>query len=71
MNLSDVKANMRVVYIPTHAFGDLNHADVEHGKVSSFNQINVFVKFDKQLSKFGWEGTTSQACSPEDLVQDS
>lgn len=58
----------RVMYIPLHAHGDQNHHDVETGTVSSVNAIVVFVKFDKQLAKFGWDGTTSQACDPRDLI---
>jgi len=69
MNLEDIKPQMRVAYVPTHAHGDITHRDVEHGTVSSLNTKNVFVKFDKQLLKFGWEGTTSQSCDPRDLVE--
>ena len=56
------------MYIPGHALGNINHEDVEYGKVSSTNENNVFVKFDKGLNKFGWEGTLSQSCNPDDLV---
>jgi hypothetical protein len=27
-----------VTYIPNHAKGDVNHSDVEHGTISSFNE---------------------------------
>lgn len=67
MNISEIKPQMRVVYVPMHAHGDLNHPDCEQGIVSSVGEKNVHVKFDKQLEKFGWAGTTSQSCSPEDL----
>ena len=70
MNLAEIKSGMRVVYVPTHAFGDLKHPDVEHGTVSSCNEHYAFVKFDKQLNKLGWAGTTSQSCNPEDLVHE-
>lgn len=63
---------VRVAYIPLHAHGDIHHPDVEHGTVSSARKTSngevVFVKFDKQLNQFGWEGTTSQSCDPTDLV---
>lgn len=59
---------VRVAYIPGHAFGDIRHPDVEHGVVSSSNSKNVFVKFNEALSRFGWEGATSQSCYPEDLI---
>jgi hypothetical protein len=68
MNLEDIKPQMRVAYVPTHAHGDINHPDAERGTVSSTNQRFAFVKFDKQLRKFGWNGTTSQSCDPADLV---
>lgn len=68
MNLNEIQPKTRVAYVPTHAHGDLNHPDVEHGTVSSKNDHFAFVKFDKQLARFGWEGTTSQSCRPDDLV---
>jgi len=68
MNIQDAQPNTRVIYIPLHANGDQNHPDAERGTVSSANSKYVFVKFDKQLNKFGWEGTTSQSCDPNDLV---
>ena len=69
MKLDNVRKFQRVSYIPGHADGDALHPDCEHGTVSSKNNKYVFVKFDKQLKKFGWEGTTSQSCRPEDLIQ--
>lgn len=60
---------MRVRYIPGHAHSNSNHPDCEDGTVSSQNGKFVFVKFDKQLAKFGWDGTTSQSCDPADLIQ--
>lgn len=57
-----------VMYIPHHAQGDQGHPDCECGKVSSTNDHFVFVKFNKQLTKFGWNGTTSQSCHQKDLI---
>jgi hypothetical protein len=68
VTLKEAQPQMRVAYVPTHAGGDLGHKDVERGSISSKNDRNVFVKFDKQVARLGWDGTTSQACSPEDLV---
>lgn len=59
---------LRVRYVPGVAYSDVNHKACEDGTVSSAGPSYVFVKFDKQLRKFGWDGTTSQACKPEDLV---
>ena len=67
MTAADFKPNMRVLYVPLHAYGDTKHTDCEKGTVSSTNAENVFVKFDKQLNRLGWLGTTSQSCCPEDL----
>lgn len=67
MKLSDFAPKQRVTYIPRHAEGNANHPDSEHGTVSSVGAQYVFVKFDKQLNTLGWDGTTSQACDPEDL----
>lgn len=27
----------------------------------------VFVRFDRHVKKFGWDGATSQGCDPNDL----
>lgn len=63
----DFKPRDRVVYVPAHAIEDKNHEACRWGTVSSVNDFLVFVKFDEQLNKFGWEGTTSQGCHPTDL----
>ena len=68
MKLEDIKPNMRVAYITLHADGNPDHPDVEHGTVSSVNSKYAFVKFDKQVSKLGWGGSTAQACDPVDLI---
>jgi hypothetical protein len=68
MNIKLATPGVRVAYIPGHAFGDMAHPDVEHGIVSSSNGKYVFVKFDRAVSRFGWDGATSQSCCPEDLV---
>jgi hypothetical protein len=39
------------------------------GTVSSWNASGVFVKFDAQLQRFGWAGTTAQLCRAADLVE--
>lgn len=68
MKLTDAKPLMRVAYIPGHAFGDINHPDVERGAISSANDKYIFVRFDKTVKKLGWDGTTSQSCQPDDLT---
>lgn len=68
MKLSDYVCGMRVLYLPRHAQGNKNHPDCEEGTVSSINDRFVFVRFDKQVMRFGWSGATSQACVPSDLL---
>ena len=68
MNIESIRPGTRVAYVPLHAHQDINHPDVERGTVSSHNGKNVFVKFDKQVARFGWAGTASQSCDPDDLV---
>ncbi len=58
----------RVQYTPGHARGSVGHPDLEFGTINSVNDVNIFVKFDKQVQKLGYEGTTAQCCSPEDLT---
>lgn len=66
LTLEEIQPQMRVAYVPAHAQWD--KSAIEYGTVSSKNDKYVFVKFDKQLEKFGWDGTTSQSCDPNDLV---
>lgn len=69
MNCEDFKRDDKVLYVPTHADGDVNHPDCQRGIVSSQNGVCVFVKYYPQLARFGWDGTTSQGTNPEDLVK--
>jgi hypothetical protein len=39
----------------------------EKGTVSSRNETYVFVKFDQDVKRLGWDGATAKACRPEDL----
>lgn len=64
MRISEAKPRMRVCYVP---YSGCDTALQEYGEISSWNEKVIFVKFDKQLNKFGWDGTTSQACTPSDL----
>ena len=68
MKLSEISEKMVVAYVPNHANNDYFHKDVEFGTVSNKNDKYVFVKFEKQLKKFSWEGTTSKTCYPNNLV---
>jgi hypothetical protein len=57
MTLAEAEPQMPVTYIPTG----------EQGRVSSKNDHFVFVKFNATVARLGWDGTTAQACRPEDL----
>lgn len=63
MKINEIKPQMRVAYIPSH-----NPEAKEYGTVSSVNEKYVFVRFNEQVAKFGWEGTTSQSCNSSDLI---
>lgn len=65
--IDDFLPGQKVIYVPTHAYGDRNHPDCESGHVSSVNRKYVFVKFDKQLNQMAWSEVDSQAVRPEDL----
>lgn len=69
MKLEDFKSGDRVMYIPGHAHGDPSHPDCETGRVSSIGTKYVFVRFNRQVEKLGWDGATSQSCDPRDLVK--
>ena len=67
MTLEEATPNMRVRYIPGHVHDDRTHPDCELGNISSVGRVNIFVKFDKQVSHLGWQGTIAQSCTPSDL----
>lgn len=58
----------RVRYVPGHAEGNATHPDCEDGTVSSIGQTCVRVRFDKHVERFGWDGATALACTPDDLI---
>jgi hypothetical protein len=65
------KEGDRVIYVPNHAFGDRRHPDCEHGRISTINAFGtIFVRFDKSVAKFGWDGATGQSCYVETLVKE-
>lgn len=73
--MSKLKFKARVAYVPSHVvksgqsiLDNLHNRETEFGGISSWNDQTIFVKFDKQVAKLGWEGTTSQGCYPEDLL---
>ena len=49
----------KVTHIPPHADGNVNHKDCRSGKISSFNNTYVFVRF---------HSPNGQACKPENLI---
>ena len=57
---SSFEPGRTVLYVPTHAHGNLGHPDVERGVVTSTNDVFVFVRFGAK--------THAQACRPADLV---
>lgn len=61
MTLSELKPQMRVAYVRFDG-------SREYGTVSSVNHLYAFVRFDKHVATFGWDGATSQSCDPRDLV---
>lgn len=64
----DFAPDDRVLFMPLHAHENKHHPDCEKGTVHSINDRFVFVRFDGQVSKLGYEQTTSQACGPNDLT---
>lgn len=68
MNAADYIRGMRVRYIPGVASGDKTHPFCEDGTVSSNNGKYVFVRFDEQVQKLGFDGATSKSCDPSDLI---
>lgn len=56
---SDFSIGQEVIYVPNHASGVDDRA-CEHGRVSSINDIYVFVKFDPAIA-------SSKGCHPRNL----
>ena len=77
MNEIELRTGDRVAYVPYHAEGNINHADVEYGIISLIKEFmpgdiprfTYFVRFDKTVQLLGWEGTTGQGCKRDQLVK--
>jgi hypothetical protein len=52
----------RVVYIPYHAHGNVDHEDCEYGVITSTNSRYVFVCFEEDSVS-----RQSKACKPDQL----
>lgn len=59
MSHGDIYIGMKVLYVPSHAKGDLTHKDVEKGVVTSKNEQYIFVRFGGD--------THGKACSANNL----
>lgn len=60
--VKSVSVGTKVRYVPGHAHGDRNHPDCEIGIVTFWNDNNIFVLYEKQLS-----GADAQCTTPGDL----
>lgn len=65
MMLQQLRHEMEVVYVPTHAKGNIDHRDAERGLVTNWHEapdgsVTVFVRYLGQLS--------GKATRIEDLV---
>ncbi len=62
--LENIQPGDRVIYIPAHAEGDINHPDCGIGIVKSKNDKFVFVNYTRN----GILQQTAQATDPSDLI---
>ncbi len=67
MKTADFKLWDRVIYVPVHADGNLNHKDCEYGLVKSVNDTFVFVLYVKN----GIPQMVANATRPEKLILDA
>ena len=67
MNLSQAYQGARVAYTGAVPPGQPFTGNLQWGTISSRSDKCIFVRFDDQVAKLGWDGATSQACRPEDL----
>lgn len=71
--MANWEPKLQIAYIPSHCKGDINHADVEHGFVTSVvKNGSVFCRF--WLKQYGHTvcelrtKANSESCNPRDLV---
>jgi len=62
-NKEVIEIGDRVIYVPTHANGDINHPDCEYGIVKSWNKKAIFVNYVRN----GIPQMTAEATNPRDL----
>lgn len=68
MEHKDIKAGMKILYMPQRANKDSNHPSVESGIVSSFNEKLAFIKFDSSVKAIGEYNVIPTGCYFEDLI---
>ena len=62
-NREVIEIGDRVIYVPTHAEGNINHEDCEYGIIKSWNNKFIFVNYVRN----GIPQMTAQATDPRDL----
>lgn len=67
MHIRDACANQRVRYTPHHARGNPASSDIEYGTVVAARNQMIFIKFDANVARLGWEGATAKGCHPDDV----
>lgn len=63
--INDFRVGDKVIYIPSHAKGDLTHKDCEKGIVTSLGEKFVFVRYEKQHPE-----SNGKATDARDLIYD-
>lgn len=66
MNIDQLHVDAQVLYVPTHAHGNLRHPDCQRGVITAWNPTAVFVRYYRD------DGTlkdTSEATSIGDLYK--
>ena len=63
LNQEIIESGDRVIYVPTHAEGNINHPDCEYGIVKSWNKRGIFVNYVRN----GIPQMTAELTDPRDL----
>lgn len=66
--MKNITVGQRVIYVPLHAHNDLSHKDCERGVVHRIvESYGVFVKFDADVQRHGYDDATAKGCNPDTL----
>jgi len=67
--LTNLQVGDQIAYIPLHAYGDIEHPDVQFGFITGFNSVgDPFCRYWKKGEIGTLRTTANSECTPKDMI---